>query len=79
MLWVGMGGHRSMLMGMVWVWVQMRGKCWALIDKRPSRMQRQFYVSKPGRAGSSFRSGSRILIFSLPFGRLPGGAAGWRA
>ena len=26
MLWVGMGGHRSLLMGMVWVWVQIRRK-----------------------------------------------------
>ena len=26
MLWMGMGGHRSLLMGMVWVWVQIRGK-----------------------------------------------------
>ena len=24
--WVGMGGHRSLLMGMVWVWVQFKGK-----------------------------------------------------
>jgi hypothetical protein len=24
MLWVGMGGHRSLLMGMVWVWIQTR-------------------------------------------------------
>ena len=30
MLWVGMGGHRSILMGVVWVWVQIRKKCWAL-------------------------------------------------
>jgi hypothetical protein len=26
MLWVGMGGHRSLLMVMVWVWVQIRRK-----------------------------------------------------
>ena len=26
MLWVGVGGHRSLLMGMVWVWVQIRRK-----------------------------------------------------
>ena len=25
-----MGGHRSFLMGMVWVWVQIQRKCWAL-------------------------------------------------
>ena len=25
-----MGGHRSLPMGMVWVWVQFKGKCWAL-------------------------------------------------
>ena len=31
MLWVGMGGHRSMSMGVVWVWVQIRRKCWALL------------------------------------------------
>ena len=31
MLWVGMGGHRSLLMGLVWVWVQFEGKCWALL------------------------------------------------
>jgi hypothetical protein len=24
--WVGMGGHRSLLMVMVWVWVQIRRK-----------------------------------------------------
>ena len=24
--WVDMGGHRSLLMGMVWVWVQFKGK-----------------------------------------------------
>ena len=39
--WVGtchaMGGHRSLLMGVVWVWVQIRRKCWALI--------RSFFVS----------------------------------
>jgi TM2 domain-containing membrane protein YozV len=32
MLWVGMGGHMSLLMGMVWVWVQIRRKCWADVD-----------------------------------------------
>jgi hypothetical protein len=26
MLWVGMDGHRSLLMGMVWVWVQIQRK-----------------------------------------------------
>ena len=26
MLWVGVGGHRSLLMGMVWVWVQIKRK-----------------------------------------------------
>ena len=26
MLWMGMGGHRSMLMVMVWVWAQIRRK-----------------------------------------------------
>ena len=26
-----MGGHRSLLMGMVWVWV-FEGKCWALLS-----------------------------------------------
>ena len=26
MLWVSVGGHRSLLMGMVWVWVQIRRK-----------------------------------------------------
>jgi hypothetical protein len=26
MLWVGMGGHRSLLMIMVWIWVQTRRK-----------------------------------------------------
>jgi hypothetical protein len=26
MLWVGTGGHRSLLMGMVWIWVQSRRK-----------------------------------------------------
>ena len=26
MLWVGMGGHRSLLMVMVWVWVQIGRK-----------------------------------------------------
>ena len=31
MLWVGMGGHRSLLMDVVWVWVQIRRKCWALV------------------------------------------------
>ena len=29
--WVGMGGHRSLLMGVVWAWVQIWRKCWALI------------------------------------------------
>ena len=28
--WVGMGGRRLLLMGVVWVWVQIRRKCWAL-------------------------------------------------
>ena len=32
--WVGtchaMGGHRPLLMGVVWVWVQIQRKCWAL-------------------------------------------------
>ena len=27
-----MGGHRSLLMSVVWVWVQIWKKCWALID-----------------------------------------------
>ena len=27
----GMGGGRLLLMGVVWVWVQIRRKCWALI------------------------------------------------
>ena len=31
MLWMGMGGHRSLLMGVVWVWVQIRRQCWTLI------------------------------------------------
>jgi hypothetical protein len=35
MLWVGIGGHRSILMGMVWVWYgygyKFKGKYWALI------------------------------------------------
>ena len=26
MLWMGMGGHRSLLMVMVWIWVQIRWK-----------------------------------------------------
>jgi hypothetical protein len=26
MLWVGMGGHRSLTMVMVWVWVQIQRK-----------------------------------------------------
>ena len=30
-IFVFMGGHRSMLMGVVWVWVQIRRKCWALV------------------------------------------------
>ena len=40
--WVGMGvillfmgGHRSLLMGVVWVWVQIRRKCWALVWSGP--------------------------------------------
>ena len=28
--WVGIGGHRSLLMGEVWVWVQIQRNCWAL-------------------------------------------------
>ena len=31
MLWVGVGGHRSLLICMVWVWVQIQRKCWALL------------------------------------------------
>ena len=31
MLRVGMGGHRSLLMGMVWAWVQFKGKIWTLM------------------------------------------------
>ena len=31
MQWVGMNGHRSLLMGIVWVWVQFKGKCWDLL------------------------------------------------
>ena len=31
--WVGMSWHRSLLMVMVWVWVQIRRKCWALLPK----------------------------------------------
>ena len=26
MLWVGVGGHKSLLMGMFWVWVENRRK-----------------------------------------------------
>ena len=26
MLWVGIGGHRSLLMVVVWVWIQIRRK-----------------------------------------------------
>ena len=26
--WVGVGGHRSLLMGMVWVGYKLKGKCW---------------------------------------------------
>ena len=29
--WVAMGGHRSMLMGVVCIWVQIPRKCWAFI------------------------------------------------
>ena len=43
--WVGMGaillfmgGHRSLLMSVVWVWVQIRRKCWALLGIQPSRV-----------------------------------------
>jgi hypothetical protein len=36
MLWVGMGGHRSLLMDMVWVWVQIRRKMLGSGVKRPS-------------------------------------------
>ena len=34
MLWVGMGGHRSLLMSVVWVWVQSRRECWSLLDNK---------------------------------------------
>ena len=30
--WVGMGGHRSLLMSVVWVRVQTWRKCWALLN-----------------------------------------------
>ena len=26
----GMGGHRLLLMGVIWIWVQIQRKCWAL-------------------------------------------------
>ena len=32
MLLVGVGGHRSLLMGMAWVWVQIRRKMLGSVD-----------------------------------------------
>ena len=39
-VWVGMGGHMSLLMSVVWVLVQIRRKCWALLASKslPSRV-----------------------------------------
>ena len=34
-----MGGHRSLLMGVVWVWVQSRRKCWALAHQAFMRIK----------------------------------------
>ena len=49
MLWVGMGGHRSLLMVMVWVWVQIRRKCWALLtcESPKPRRSSEVRVSNP--------------------------------
>ena len=33
-----MGGHRSLLMGVVWVWVQIHRKCWALVGSAHNKV-----------------------------------------
>ena len=32
----GPGGHRSLLVGVVWVWVQIQRKCWTLLQSEYS-------------------------------------------
>ena len=47
MLWVGMDGHRSLLMDMVLVWVQFKGKCWALLHARQGLFHNITHVDLP--------------------------------
>ena len=47
MLWVGMSGHRSLLMGMVWVWVQLERKMLGS-DKLPPQAHGVLYNLPPG-------------------------------
>ena len=61
MLWVGMGGHRSMLLVMVWVWVQILRKMlgsdvkstWIPTRHRLGRISRSFglFFQKPSLGG----------------------------
>jgi hypothetical protein len=55
MLWVGTGGHRSLLMGMVWVWVQIRRKMLGSAGEAHS------YISSGAAIG-----GSRFLVVCVP-------------
>ena len=44
MLWVGMDGHRSPLMGMVWVWVQIQRKMLGSVGHQPDHQSDEVYL-----------------------------------
>ena len=62
-----MGGHRSLLMGMVLVWVQIRRKCWGLCFL--SKTLLAHLVSEPilkiGETFGTFISHSQIVRDSM--------------